>query len=145
MTAQKEEWVQVGWCDVDTRIYTLSLQLLEKYLVLCFLTFRIIINRCKECQIFLQRHYHNNNGKNLKTYQERSHRVQPSLRYVCTIPEGWFGRTDRGLEGSVNRTPHCLYSCSLGRAANIKKGDWVTNDHNKRHVSLRQLNTELQI
>ena len=55
MTAKKEEWVQVGQCDVDTRIRTLSFQLLEKYLVSCFLTFRIINNRCKECQIFLQR------------------------------------------------------------------------------------------
>ena len=55
MTAQKEEWVQVGYCDVETRIHTLNLHLLEKYLVLCFLTFRIINNRCKECQIFLQR------------------------------------------------------------------------------------------
>ena len=55
MTPQKEEWVQVGQCDVDTIIHTLSLQLLEKYLVLCFLTFRIINNRCKERQIFLQR------------------------------------------------------------------------------------------
>ena len=33
----------------------LNLQLLEKYLVLCFLTFRIINNRFEECQIFLQR------------------------------------------------------------------------------------------
>ena len=53
MTAQKEEWVQVG-CDVIPRIHTLSLQLLEKYLVLCFMTFCTINNRCKECQIFLQ-------------------------------------------------------------------------------------------
>ena len=55
MTPQKEEWVQVGQRDVDTIIHTLSLQLLEKYLVLCILTFRIINNRCKERQIFLQR------------------------------------------------------------------------------------------
>ena len=47
MTAQKEEWALVRLCDVETRIHTLSLQLLEKYFVLCFLTFRIINNRCK--------------------------------------------------------------------------------------------------
>ena len=52
MTAQKAERVQVE-CDVISRIHTLSLQLLEKYLILCFLSSRIINNRCKECQIFL--------------------------------------------------------------------------------------------
>ena len=40
---------------VETRIYTLSLQLLEKYLLLYFMIFCIIKKRCKECQIFLQR------------------------------------------------------------------------------------------
>ena len=50
MTAQKEEWVQVDNVTSFTEFIPLSLQ----FLVLFFLSFRIINNRSKECQIFLQ-------------------------------------------------------------------------------------------
>ena len=51
-------WIQndrlKGRMSPNDVIYSSSLQLLDKYLVLRFLTFRIINNRRKECQIFLQ-------------------------------------------------------------------------------------------
>ena len=55
MIALKEERVEVDNVASFTEFILLILQLLGKYLVLCFLAFRFINNRCKECQIFLQR------------------------------------------------------------------------------------------
>ena len=54
MIAQKEEWVQVDNVTSFTEFIPLSLQLLEKYFVLFFLSFCIINDRSKECQIFRQ-------------------------------------------------------------------------------------------
>ena len=54
MIAQKEERVEMDNVASFTEFILLILQLLGKYLVLCFLAFRFINNRCKECQIFLQ-------------------------------------------------------------------------------------------
>ena len=69
---------------VLSRIHTLSLQFVEKYLVLCFLTFRIINNRCKECQIFLQR---------LKTWgmtvmNDVTTQLEPILPFVRSFETG---------------------------------------------------------